>query len=188
MSGLALDIGGHIGTITVALAIDNPDLRVIVVEPIPENLALIRLNCEANGIAERVTIVSGLAGRGGQGLIRYAFGGDETALHHAFIGNSSFAVPDGRHQAMRTHSWTLDELIGDRDVILAKIDCEGGEYQFLAACDPTRVLEWIGERHPNPMEGGPAKTRQDLLDLMPGFDVTFTGPEAGPEGFVAVRR
>src|SRR4051812_43534664 len=48
--GHGLDLGGHIGTASVAALVDNPGLTLTVVEPIPENLALIRDNLVLNGV------------------------------------------------------------------------------------------------------------------------------------------
>ena len=42
LTGWALDIGAHVGTVTIALAIDHPGLKVIAVEPVPDNVELLR--------------------------------------------------------------------------------------------------------------------------------------------------
>lgn len=188
VSGLALDVGGYLGTVAISLVVDNPDLRVICVEPVPDNAALIRRNCEANGVADRVTVVEGLAGKSGTGTIRYAFQGNETNLHHAFVGNSTLAVPEAEHTALVVPSYSLADLVGDEPVGLLKIDCEGGEYAFFDGADLSNVQTIVGERHPNPPEGG-HRTREDFTALLSAtHDVTYTGPEAGPEGFTAERR
>jgi FkbM family methyltransferase len=196
LSGLAIDIGGHIGTVTVALAVDNPDLHVIALEPIPENLVLLRRNVEANGVAARVTVVEGMAGIAGQGLIRYGWKGNETALHHAYIGNSTLAVPEGEHTVIRPPVYGLAELLeaADQDpadhVRLLKIDAEGGEYAFFeASADFLDRVELIRmEWHPNGPDNG-HHTKQDIVDLLaPTHDLTFSGPEGGPGGVSAVRR
>ncbi len=41
LSGVALDIGAYVGSVGIALAIDNPSLHVICVEPVPGNIELI---------------------------------------------------------------------------------------------------------------------------------------------------
>ena len=190
LSGLALDIGGHIGTVTLALAVDNPTLRVIVLEPIPENLVLLRDNLAANAVADRVTVVEGMAGKSGRGQIRYAFKGNETALHHAYIGNSTLAVPEGDHTIIDVPSYSLGDLIGDQEVTALKIDAEGGEYAFLgSSLDSLAQCALIyGEWHPNAPEGN-NRTQGDILTLLsPTHEVTFSGPIGGPGGFVAVRR
>jgi len=50
LTGSALDIGAHIGAVAVGLAIDNPDLIVVAVEPVPDNARLLRLNVAAYGL------------------------------------------------------------------------------------------------------------------------------------------
>src|SRR3990172_6916198 len=55
-SGWALDVGAHIGTVGLALPVDNPDLRVVCIEPVPDNADLIRRSIEANGLGARVFV------------------------------------------------------------------------------------------------------------------------------------
>lgn len=185
-SGLALDIGGYLGTVAIGLAVDNPALRVICVEPVPFNAALIRANITANGLDERITLVEGLAGASGKGLIRFGYKGNETDLHHAFVGNSTLATPETTYTALKVPSYNLADLT-DEPVSFLKIDCEGGEYEFFANSDLSTVALIGGEWHHQTPDGEP-KTRADVAALLPDFDVTFDGPVAGPGGFRAVRR
>ena len=37
LSGVAVDLGAYLGSVAIGLALDNPDLRVIAVEPVPPN-------------------------------------------------------------------------------------------------------------------------------------------------------
>src|SRR3990167_6869014 len=126
LSGLALDIGAHIGAVTLGLALDNPDLHVIAVEPVPDNVRLLRSNVLANGLRDRVTVIEGAAGHG-EISVWYGYRGSETAEHHAFIGNSSLAYDHGgenEHEEVRYPGWSLSEMIVDADVALLKIDNE----------------------------------------------------------------
>ena len=186
--GLALDIGAHIGTVSLALAVDNPELLVIALEPIPENADLLRRNVEANGVTDRVAIIEGMAGAWGWGQVSYGFRNSETALHHAFIGNSALGQ-QGEHRTADVPSYDLNRLLSGVPWYFrfAKIDCEGGEYDFLAASrdDLARVQEFRGEWHP--LYG--TRTRDDLRALLTEtHEVTFTGPIEGPGGFRALRR
>lgn len=185
LTGLALDVGAFLGTVALALAVDNPGLRVVCVEPVPDNAALIRRNLDANGVADRVFVVEGLAGHSGTGTIRYGFKGNENELHHAYIGSATVAVPEREHTAKTVPSYSLRDIVGEEPVCLMKCDCEGGEWDFLDT-DLSGVQTIVGERHPHPLTGG-TKTRADLDLLLTGFDVTYAGPEAGPEGFLAER-
>lgn len=189
LAGLALDIGAHIGAVTLGLAIDNPDLRVIAVEPVPGNARLLRENVALNGVSDRVTVIEGAAGRG-KVTVWYGYRGSETAEHHAFIGNSSLAYDHGgenEHDEITYQGWSLSELVGayqPSDVALLKIDNEGGEYDFLD--DPAVALceRIVGEWH-----NVRGHVQTDIASLLGATHVvTFSGPVGGPGGFVAVRR
>lgn len=182
LSGLALDIGGYLGTIAMAMAIDNPGLQVICVEPVPENAELIRLNLEENQLTDRITLVEGLAGHSGTGLIRYGF--PDQNPENAFMGNSSIAEPKERHTALPRTSYSLSDLT-TQAVSFMKIDCEGGEYAFLDTPDVARVERIHGEWHHLDGRGGQDRI---LAMLAATHDVTFSGPAQGPGGFQARRR
>src|SRR6185503_13148912 len=69
MEGWALDIGAHVGTVAVAMAKDNPGLKIVAVEPVPENCVLIRQSVIANGLQEQVFIEEAAAGSIGQATV-----------------------------------------------------------------------------------------------------------------------
>jgi predicted RNA methylase len=62
-SGWAMDIGAHIGEVAIALAMDHPELKVVAVEPVPDNVEMIKQNIELNHLGERVFLVAGCVGR-----------------------------------------------------------------------------------------------------------------------------
>ena len=176
LDGTALDVGAHIGGVTVALAIDNPDLHVVAIEAVPPNVALLRENVERNGLSDRVTIVPAAAGKGKTAIIRWAFEGNESADHHAFIGNAVMPESDLRiaHRE-RVPVVSLAALVAEHGPIsFAKIDCEGCEYDFLRGKALSQVAIIRGEEHHGP------------LPAMPGFTITYTQANA-PRGFEAVR-
>ena len=189
ISGWAADIGGYLGSVGIALAKDNPDLRVVIVEPVPPNAELIRQNIAANGVAERVTLIEGAVGKGGESVdVWYGYHGTEAAEHHAFVGNSTLAYDDG---AMLPHDTTTYTAIGLADLVerygplaFLKVDTEGAEWAFLDSPALSEVETIAGEWHPVRDH-----TMGDLLALLePTHVVTFSGPQRGPGGFHAVRR
>lgn len=190
LMGLAIDVGAHCGAVTVALAVDNPGLHVIAVEPLPDNVRLLRENTGANGIADRVTIIPRPVGRSGDTVtVRWGFQGNETALHHAFIGNSTLGTPDMPHDSAKMSAVGIVDLVGQGEVAFLKIDCEGGEWGFLDDPAVSRIALIVGEYHPVPLPDG-TSGRRSLLEalLTPTHDLEVEGPEAGLGAFRAVRR
>ena len=190
LSGLALDIGGYLGSVAVGLAIDNPHLVIIAVEPVSENADLIRRNAFSNAVANRVRVIPTAAGRHGDKItVRYRFTHDENALHHAFVGNAwrDSPKPEEAHTEDVVEAVSLSDLIGPDEVTFCKIDCEGGEYDFLDDPAVKQLARIHGEWHPTPKWGAAGKAEIIRL-LSPTHDLTFSGPEAGPGGFIAIRR
>ena len=155
LTGWALDIGSHIGTVAVAMAIDNPELRVIAVEPVPDNAALIRENVAANGLQSRVFVEEAAAGAIGQSTARCAFdyrtGGTDDlgyVIQNRFIGNI-WRQSDQDAEVIEAPVLTLRglaEKYGTDEFSYCKIDCEGCEWDFLAK-DAQLIREIVGEYH-----------------------------------------
>jgi FkbM family methyltransferase len=190
LRGWALDIGAHIGGVTVSLALDNPDLHVIAVEAVPPNVELLRANVRAAGVEDRVVVIEGAVGCAGAPVdVWYGYRGSEVAEHHAYIGNCSLAYDNGgaldHETAHYDFAVTLDELLGmtgGERIALAKVDVEGGEYAFLDTRAVSAVDEFVGEWHP--VRGN---TRDSIVKLLGRTHaLSFNGPEEGPGGFCAV--
>ncbi len=189
VTGTALDIGAYLGGVAIGLALDNPDLRVIAVEGVPQNAELTRQNVAANGLADRVTVIEGAAGGRKPVEMRFGYRGTASLEHHAFVGNSSLAYDDDtiEHDSLTYDKpYTLSSLVkmAGGSIDLLKIDCEGCEYAFLADPALAQVGTILGEWHP--IRGN---TRATVLALLGDtHSVTFMEPVDGPSGFVAVRQ
>jgi len=191
LSGWALDIGSHIGTVGLALAKDNPRLNVICVEPVPDNAALIRESIAANQLGARVHVEEAGAGPVGQAVTRcqYAYTAadnpDKGYIEQSrFIGNVFRADDNPEGTIIDVPTVTirgLAEKYGTDEFIFCKIDCEGCEYSFFAA-DADLIVNIIGEWH-----DGPFSRIHDLLAAT--HDVTELFTTDGSIGlFQAVRR
>lgn len=147
LSGVAIDVGAHIGAATVALLEMNPDLRVIAIEPVPENIDLLRQNTASYG--DRVEIIEGGAGKGKQ-TVRYGFSGSEIASVHRFIANQG--MPEGTpYTEITVPGHSLTELVNKYGPIaFIKIDCEGCEHAFLDDPAIDQVERVHGEYHDGP--------------------------------------
>lgn len=174
VSGTFWDIGAHIGTVTVAVLLDNPDATAVCVEPIPENLDVLRANLAENGLAERATVLWGAVGTDS---IEYGFGGSEVADTNRYIGN---LVGIGTGKRLSVPKYTLPSLLVYGEPDLVKIDCEGGEYEFLDCGCVDKLPLIVGEYH-----GSPDRLRA-LLALT--HEVTLPDDTAPTGLFRAVRR
>src|SRR5689334_17554078 len=68
LSGWALDLGAHIGSVTVPLLLDNPELQVVAIEAVPDNAEMLRKNLDLNRVSDRCVVMNG-AGWKGKGTI-----------------------------------------------------------------------------------------------------------------------
>ncbi len=122
-----IDAGGHHGHYSLVLAGDNT-LRIV--EPHPDNLAIIKRNLAENELDAEV-IEGAIAGEAG---IRQFSGETNGRL----VNCGAFAVD----------CWELDMI--DPDAGIIKLDIEGGEYDiFPGAIDKmAKAHTWIIELHP----------------------------------------
>lgn len=184
ITGHAIDIGGYLGSVGIALAADNPDLTVTIIEPIPANVELIHENVALNGLTERIKVIQAAAGDGTPTRIHYGFTGSEVGEHHAFVGNGTLAMsgtecPPDPHEHVDSSSVRLEDIPA---ADFLKIDCEGCEGEVLRSPASKRIQVIVGEYHP-PV-GKLGITRM----LSKTHKVTFAATGGGAGGFVAVRR
>ncbi len=199
ITGWVLDIGAHIGTISIAVALDNPDAKVVAVEALPENVASIRTNIDLNDLGDRVFVESGGATDGRTkslditynyrmvGIGRTGETVDERYLSQCrYVGN--IFQEDGDHEqesdVVTVPGISLVSLLKKYEidrVTLLKIDCEGCEYAFFRSKALSKVDRIVGEYHD-------ARTFDDLRSLLDPTHVVDQWTD-GPVGtFGAVLR
>jgi FkbM family methyltransferase len=180
---LVFDVGAHVGSIGVWAA--TRGAVSVLVEPIPENVEMIQRNITLNGVRHRCHALEAAAGEDGDEItIRYGFSHTPSARAHAFIGNMG-GVDGEDGKEVKVPGISLGHLVltyGIPDII--KLDCEGGEWSWLADPAIGTVPLIVGEWHPFPGR----RTWEDVFYLLPRHEVTFTGPEDGPGGFRACWR
>lgn len=146
LTGWALDIGAHIGACTIPLLLDNPDLRVIAVEALPENVLLLNENALRNDVADRLTIVHGAASdTHDEVLIGYP---DDD--QHQYIGNAETgSSPRGSVRLKGITLGTVAALRPDpsEPFVWTKLDCERCEYRFLESSHVGLLVFVTGEHH-----------------------------------------
>ena len=201
LMGWAMDVGSHIGTAAIAMLLDNPELRVIAVEPVEPNQELIAANGEINGVSDRLHLSAAAAGAPDIGTARCSYGyrefdpdNPDYVRAHRFVGNQYRALADPEHDE-RVTAHSLSDLMAIHHVgelAFLKIDCEGCEYAFLADPAVARVQVIRGEYHTGYTEepetytpGAPDRIRA-LLEATHDVRLVKDDPIVGL--FEAVRR
>jgi FkbM family methyltransferase len=181
-----LDVGAHIGSVTVPLLLDNPDLRVVAIEAVPGNVEMLRKNLELNGVADRCVVMHGAAWHG-KGTVEVEFGytGSETAETHQWIGSvTPWLDNPGTSQRVPVPVITLKDALAptDGEFVWVKSDCEGCEHHFLKGPLLRKLAYITGEWHHR--DGSPESFTERLSKT---HDVTWSeGIGGGP--FTAIRR
>ena len=117
-----VDLGGNIGLSSVFFAKQYPGAEICCVEPIPDNIALLRRNVEINHL--QIRIVTAAVGAK-DGKARFELSVDPR--QHA-VSDSKVITPGVRSVDVEVLSVpSLMRLMGWEEIDLLKIDIEGGE-------------------------------------------------------------
>jgi len=170
LTGLAVDIGAHIGAWTVLALLDGDLDHVFALEPLAPNRELMLRNLEANGLADRCSLSDEALGKGRMVSIRWDFAVTrpediEMARMHRYIGNQR--MPRGvKHKTVRAPAVTVASLIERLGPITCmKIDAEGAESALIGA-KLADVGLIVGEYHSgrDKLEAHLAKTHRVNFD------------------------
>ena len=175
-----LDLGGNIGLATLALAGSFPGAQICTVEPVPDNLAVLRRNVES--CRPPVRVVAGAVGaEDGQAFLHLSEDPQQHSLDAAVCPTGAaitvdvFSVPS----LMALMAWDHIDLL--------KIDIEGGEKYVLGGQPPwlSNVRCIVGEGH----TGAGYTIDVCRRDLEPaGFEVQEVDRGEGAMTFLARRR
>jgi FkbM family methyltransferase len=146
-----LDIGGHVGCFSVALAALRPGARVWTFEASPSTAAYTQRNVQQNGFADRVT-VRNVAVSATAGTLEFADNGGGSGLNGitAPAGAARISVP--------AITFGDAKALADVPVRLVKIDTEGAEYDIVLGSAPEQwrdVERVVLEYHDVPGRGWP---------------------------------
>lgn len=149
ISETIIDVGANIGLYCCLAADRAPSMsQIVAFEPVPENLAYLRRNLEANELAARVAIEEKAVGKASEELRLYLLDGS-TCRHSPSARNvlnstTSITVP-----AVSLDDYARQELRGRR-VDLLKVDVEGyegaalrGAHRTLREHKPTLFIEFV---------------------------------------------
>ena len=177
------------GIIALALAADHSDLKIIAVEPVPENVEGLRRNVEYNGFGDRVTVIEAAGDAPGVKTTKMLWNYRSAEnVDQAYIDDSRYIAnifgPKGSDGDLhRVKAVSLDQLMeGLDELALLKIDCEGCEWKFLRSKRVADVRIILGEFH----NGGAMASLEALIGAT--HEVTRLGGVDDIGVFRAVRR
>jgi FkbM family methyltransferase len=140
-----LDLGGNIGLASVFLAKQYPQAQVCCVEPVPDNLLVLRRNIEDNQLPIRV-VAAAVGARDG----RTKFNLSSDPRQHAASDSKVIIEPTGTVIDADVISVpSLMRIMGWDEFDLLKVDIEGAEAEVLGGRPQwlAKVRYIIGEGH-----------------------------------------
>ncbi len=162
-----IDVGAHVGVVSIYLAKKYPGITVYAFEPVRANYERLLRNIEANMVKNVIPhniAVSGL----GKTLELRGNADQNSGGFSAMIGDETKHLKDMR---VVIDSITLPKIFQqykiDR-VKLLKIDCEGMEYEILGCHEEMldSVDYLVGEFHVNKAIQGRGNSPTDLLEMV----------------------
>ena len=182
---IVVDLGAHVGAVSIWLAKRFPSLKIYAYEPIPESFANLVANLRRNAI-ENVVPCNLAVTSDGRDLEMVVWLDDNSAGGTAAYGRRDNPEFEGRIR--RAASVTLDEIFATHAIQrckLLKIDIEGGEHEVLRTTTVLdRVVHVRGEFHENDHLRGRGWTNDGLAafvaDIVGPDHVRFTACEMAP--------
>jgi FkbM family methyltransferase len=136
-----LDLGGNIGAADVFYHSQYRNAEIVVVEPLPDNLAVLRENWKANAIRGRI-IPAAISCRSGK-----------AKFYLSEVDNCSLVLrSDMKGHAIEVDCVTVPQIMEQArwdDIDILKVDIEGGEKSLFQNCGEwiNRVKVIVGELH-----------------------------------------
>jgi len=145
-----IDLGAHIGTWSVLMAMLNPTFTVYSIEPIPENYALLLKNVSVNGLKNvRSFLASASSDSQGKDSVYYTDDSTDFGKAHKFVGS----MLGGAGKTIHVDKISLNDIFEKHNIEKCKVikaDCEGCETSTFSTLkeEHLKKIEYvIGEFH-----------------------------------------
>ncbi len=142
-----LDIGAHVGTEALFISSKVPQAKIFSFEPDPENLELLQKNIQLNNLQENVVMYDKAVGKAG-GKLELFVNPTNSSMNNVYTQNKK----RGMENSITVETVSLAQVLEMTQVKrfdMAKIDCEGAEYDILLnasdetlAALPHMAIEW----------------------------------------------
>lgn len=183
---VVIDIGAHVGIVSIYLAKRYPFLKIYAYEPVTENFRRLERNIDANGVENVVAYHLAVSADGRDLNIA-------PQLHINSGGSSAFMGANGHGETVK--SVTLESIFRDNGIVAArllKIDCEGAEYEIIYSSEDLleRVDYVRGEFHMNEYLASQRYTPEALHNYLashiPGKNIKVSISRMADEAMPAV--
>lgn len=180
-----IDAGGYIGTTAILYAQLYPAARIVCIEPLPDNVALIRKNIDRNGLTDRIFLeAKALCDVNGEKVEIFYRDDSPVGIAHKFVGSSSQVYTESvSAKFFPAETITLDKIVEKYligKVRLMKMDMECSEYKALEKVSIhtlEKIQTIVGEYH-NPDKATITNPRTTLYNLVKNmFDDKSVGEE-----------
>jgi FkbM family methyltransferase len=160
---IVLDIGAHVGIFSIPLAINNPDVTFVCVEPNKQNYANLWRNVQRYNLKNVVLVNAGI----------WDGPSDLTSVmdRKNSGGSRTFEIPRNVASKNHVHGFSLPDLRElfcggkDRPIWLLKMDCEGAEFKAIRTMRDLKGIERvIGEIHAE--KGNSKKHEKEVLKMI----------------------
>jgi len=159
---IVVDVGANAGYFSLWWLSRHPGSRMVCVEPIPENFALLKRNAALNA-DKKISLVDGAVdGQNGEIVLRYN-------LTQGFTTAASVLQGVDGQSEITVKCSSLTQLMSDfglKQIDFLKLDCEGSEYAILYKSDDA-LLKTISrialEAH---FGSEPSQNKEALCDFL----------------------
>lgn len=133
-----VDVGANVGTTTLYAARTGAFDRLVAMEPSPDNLAMLRLNVDANGLADRVQIVAAACGAE-PGTVELMLSSQSAGDHRVRRADE---LPSTHQTTVQVPLQPLDATLAEagvdpKDITVVWVDTQGHEPGVLAGAEAT---------------------------------------------------
>jgi FkbM family methyltransferase len=160
-----IDVGGHIGMSVIRWKCTCPQAEIIVIEPNPSTVRILRRNIARNHLENIHVIEAAASSKDGTATLYMPKRGVDFRWGD-FIKTQNRIVDVSHYNTEEVRTVRLSSLIDEEDVDLLKIDIEGSECEIIreAQSNLHLVKEIFMEFHNDPQN--PSNSFQDVVRIL----------------------